>query len=180
MFDYFTRIFQNVFNNVSTAAQTPVGETIGSIVLLVLVGFLVCLIACAAGMTIAAVFRLFNIDIGSMSACTVGMIILMVVSPGKSTFEGVLGVGMIIVGIACTALTLISGKERGRGRFSKNRFQGNAYYYGAFVLSIFAISPKWYGMLPGHINKWCIYIPLILSGLGALGELFDSIGMEES
>ncbi len=180
MFDYFTRIFQNVFNNVSTAAQTPLGETIGSIVLLVLVGFLVCLIACAAGMAVAAVFRIFNIDIGSMSACTVGMIILMVVSPGKSMFEIVLGVGMVIVGIACIALTLISGKERGWGRFNKNRFQGYAYYYGAFVLSIFAISPKWYGMLPGHINKWCIYIPLILSGLGALNELFDSIGKEES
>lgn len=180
MSDYISRIFHNVFNNISNAAETPAGETVGSIVLLILVGFLVCIIACAAGMAVAAVFRLFNIDVGSMAACTVGSIILMVSSPERSTFESVLGVGMVIVGAACTALTLMGVMAEGCGRFSKTRFQGCAYYYGAFVLSMFAVSSKWYGMLPGHINKWCLYIPLILSGLGALNELFGSLGGEES
>lgn len=66
----------------------------------------------------------------------VGVLILMVVSPDISTFESLLGVGMVIVGIACTALMLISGKERGWGRFNKNRFQGYAYYYGAFAADV--------------------------------------------
>lgn len=60
------------------------------------------------------------------------------------------------------------------------QFQGYAYFYGAFALSIFALSAKWYGMLPGNINKWCIYIPMIMSGLGALNELFTAIDKEES
>ncbi|MGN1423677.1 MAG: hypothetical protein ACI4XA_09895 [Oscillospiraceae bacterium] len=183
MSDYITLIFQNASNSAGTAAETSAGFNIGSILLLVLIGFLVCVVACAVGMAVAAVFRLFDIDIGSMAACTVGTIILMVVSPEKSTFECVLGVGMVIVGIACTALAFMSVKAYGRKKFNKGLFQGCAYYYGAFALSIFAISSKWYGMLPWDINKWCIYIPLILSGLGALNECFDAIikfGKEES
>lgn len=180
MGEYIGRIIRNVFNNVSTAAESTTGDTIGTIILLIIVGFIVCLIACAIGMAVAAVFRLFDVDTGGIAACTVGVIVLMGRSPDKSTFESVLGVGMVIAGIACIALAVVNSRIRGWGKCTKWQFQGYAYFYGAFALSIFALSSKWYGMLPGNINKWCIYIPLIMSGLGALNELFTAIGKEES
>ena len=86
---------------------------------------------------------------------------------------------IILAGLVGCGMTLIIGKVYGWGKCSKKQTGGYAYYYAAFMLSLFAVSPTWYGMLPGNVNKWCIYVPLFLAGMVACGELFGSFSEEE-
>lgn len=179
MIEYVMRIIQNVFNNVNTAAETPLGETVVSIIVIIVVGIIVCIIASGIGMIVASIFKGIRINLAGMLSAVIAEFVLLGSVPEKGLIEYLIGGLIILAGLVGCGMTLIIGKEYGWGKCSKKQTGGYAYYYAAFMLSLFAVSPTWYGMLPGNVNKWCIYVPLFLAGMVACGELFGSFSEEE-
>lgn len=179
MVEYVMRILRNVFNNVSEATETPLGEKVVSVIVIVVVGFVICAIACGLGMILASIFKGIRINLAGMLAAVIATFVVLGSSPEKGVPEYIIGSVIILAGLVGVGMTLLIGKEYGWGYCSKKQTEGYAYYYAAFVLSVFAISPQWYEMLPGNINKWCIYVPLFMAGTAAIGELFGAFGEEE-
>lgn len=179
MIDYVLRILQNVFNNVSEAAETPLGEKVVSVIVIIVVGFIICAIASGLGMILASIFKGIRVNLAGMLAAVIATFVVLGSTPEKGVLEYIIGGVIILAGLVGAGMTMLIGKEYGWGHCSKKQTEGYAYYYAAFVLSVFAISPQWYEMLPGNINKWCIYVPLFMAGTAAIGELFGAFGEEE-
>lgn len=168
MIDYVMRILRNVFNNVSEAAETPLGEKVVSVIVIIVVGFIICAVASGLGMILASIFKGIGINLAGMLAAVIATFVVLGSTPEKGVLEYIIGGVIILAGLAGVGMTLLFGKEYGWGHCSKKLTEGYAYYYAAFVLSVFAISPQWYEMLPGKINKWCIYVPLFMAGTAAI------------
>lgn len=180
MIEYLSRIFQNVFNNVKGAAETPTGETVGSVILIIIVGFIVCAVACVVGSLISSIFKGARINLAGMLAGVVGEFMVLGSAVDKGALEYISGGIMILIGIALAGMTIFVGYEKGWGFCPKSMAEGYSYFYAAFALSVFAFSPAWYDLLPGNINKWCLYVPMFLAEAAVIGSFSDHSGKEDS
>ncbi len=177
------RIIKNVINNVrsasdevSQAAQTPTGEKIVTVISIIVVSFLVLIVAVLTGMAFCALISSLNAEAGSCAAMCAGIIIFAANSSQNIGWFAVLVTiltALLGFALAGERIFLMFGNSE---KSAKKRMQKPLpLMCSAFITAVFVVSPKMYNILPLKVNKWCLYITVVVLLFNAADEAIKAI-----